>query len=644
MLIKRQKRLLVILQKMDYWCKSSLLAEKLEVTTRTIRNDVSGVNCEYPDLIESSSSGYRLNPGISLPAELFATDKYAGKEERIPYLLSRFLVAHEEINLYDIADELFVSYQTIEKDIREMELQLNNFGLHIHKKAEWLRVDGSEHNRRKLLSHLVYRELNNNLYDLINYSKEGFQDIELNTIKCILCDTMKKNGISANEFTINAIVLHLSISIRRIQENQIIGAEAYEQASLEKHEEFIFAKQVAEEIRQKLGVAFPLEEVCYLAHHMIGKIKPQLNGITLENLRKYIDGHYVDIATNLLTEVREAYGLDLYSKEGDTFIHFAFHIRYLIIRMRNGLKMKNPMEDWIKKEYPLIYEIAVFMAGMLSEMLKKNVCEEEIAFLAIYVGAFLENKHNQADPSKVKTLLVCPQYLTIQSTILSTLDKQMGHILDFANESGKIESDYSGQDVDLILSTIPLGSSKKASSQELVVISPFPKQEDFHKINGAVERIQQHKSKRKFADTTLSWFRKDIFFTSEGCDDEWDAIRKMGQHMQQLGYVGENFVQQVIRREMLSSTTYGDGFAIPHSTEMNANTTCIAVMMCKTPIKWGAFKVSMVFLIAIKLEDRHSFTTFYDLLAGLFNRQDNLEKLYNATDYDDFINRLREVL
>ncbi len=645
MLSKRQKHLLVILKEADEWCKSSFLAKNLKVTPRTIRNDVSCVNCEYKNLIKSSNSGYRLNSGLSLPIDVFSADKYAGKDERISYLLSKLLIAHGKMNLYDMADELFVSYQTIEKDVREMELQLKHFGLCMVKKAEWIKVEGSEYNRRKLLSNLIYRELNNNLYNLINYSWGDFKDTELNTIKHILCDILKENNISANEYTINALVLHLNISIQRIKENQIIGDDVYGQPSLDGYEEFILAKQVTQKIHSVLGVEFPLTEICYLAYHMIGKIKPKLDGITLESMEKYINQRYIDIAKNLLNEVREAYGLDLYSKKSDTFIHFVFHIRNLMVRMRNNLKMKNPIEDRLKKEYPLIYEIGVIMAGKLSDMLSKTVGEEEIAFLAIYVGAFLENKcYKETDNERVKTLLVCPQYMAIQSTILSTINKQMGDVLNFTKDCGKIEPDYSGYKVNLILSTIPLGVSQKTPMQEIVVIRPFPSKDDFEKISNAVERIQKYKSQRKFAETTLTWFRKKLFFTSDGCNNEWDAIRKIGNEMQKLGCVGNDFVKQVIRREKLSSTTYGGEFAIPHSTDMDANTTCIGVMMCRNPLKWGLFKVSIVFLIAINSDDRHSFTTYYDSLVGLLAHEENLKKLYGARDFDDFIGRIREIL
>ena len=97
MLSKRQKDLIRRLPAEADWIKGSSLAAKVSVTSRTVRNDINSINYEYPDLIESSASGYRLNPDADLPPAVFSTSKYAGREERISYILGKLLSQEEPL-------------------------------------------------------------------------------------------------------------------------------------------------------------------------------------------------------------------------------------------------------------------------------------------------------------------------------------------------------------------------------------------------------------------------------------------------------------------------------------------------------------------------------------------------------------------
>jgi lichenan operon transcriptional antiterminator len=643
MLSKRQKNLISILRDANNWRNSAFLAKELKVTRRTVRNDVSAINYEYPGLIESSNIGYHIPSSAVLPRGLFAADKYSGKDERANYLLSKLLTAKNGLNIYDLADDLFVSHPTIEKDIRQTADKLAEFQLKLTKKDTRVYVCGSEYNRRKMLNNLVYTELNGNLYELINYYRGFYEDVELYTVKRILCEVLTKNNVGADEYSINAIVLHIGIAANRVRNNQIISDEVCELLPWDQCEERKIAEQVAERMGRELKVTFPPEEVYSLAYNMMGKTKVQPNDISSSNLLESVGQDYIEIAKNLLNDVKIAYGLDLYDEKDDTFVRFAFHVRDMIIRMRSNLTIKNPLVGKLKNNYPMIYEIGIYIAGQLCDRLRKHASEEEISFLAIHVGALLENTHNkQTGLYRIPTLLVCPQYVTIQSSILSSLKKRMHDELNIVGVAETIEPDYSERGVEMILTTVNLSSAAKASWQEFVAIKPFPDTSDYHKIEDVVERIRRRKKQEEFAKTTRSWFHKNLFFIDIDCKNEWDAIELMGVRMHELGYVREDFTKEVIRREKLSSTTYGGRFAIPHSMEMNAYISCIAVMVCKKPLKWGEFTVSMVFLIAINQGNRHSFAQFYDTLAGLFIQEANLNSLFESRNYDDFIEELQQ--
>lgn len=55
---RRQEQLLKILAESDESMTASVLAEKMNVSVRSIRNYVSQLMAEYPDIVASSAKGY----------------------------------------------------------------------------------------------------------------------------------------------------------------------------------------------------------------------------------------------------------------------------------------------------------------------------------------------------------------------------------------------------------------------------------------------------------------------------------------------------------------------------------------------------------------------------------------------------------
>lgn len=642
MLTKRQKKLLSLLKDEPAWQKSTVLAAKLNVTTRTVRNDVNVVNYEHEGLIESSSLGYRISPSAELPDSFYNSSRYSGPEERITYLLSSLLTAEGEVDLYDLADDLYVSYQTIDKDAKQLEKELDKYGLTLQKKASIASVAGSESNRRRMLSRLVYSELNENLHEMTTY-RGYLEDAELYTIKKLLMEVFTENGISTNEYTLNSLMLHIAIAINRIRTGSIINDEEYSRTSIDGYEEYLLAKKIAARVEQQFGVDIPLEEVCSIAYHLLGKTKADYSGFSIDTIHQVMDESFISLAKELLADVKEAYDIDIYSDS--TFIRYLVHIRDLVIRARNGQSIQNPMKERFKNAYPMIYDIAVFVAQRIREKLGYQIGEDEIAYLAIHIGAGLEhNRIKEGYEGRAKTLIVCPQYPASREFIEAALAKRVGDSVYVMGTNNTLLPDYAVTGADMILTTIELPPSSKAPNQEVVLINPFPKGEDFVRIEAALENLRRRKMRTEFAQNALNWFDEKLYFTNQNCENEWDVIEYIGARLRQQGYVDDEFIAHVRKREQLSSTTYGGGFAIPHSVEMDAGKTCIAVMQCPKPIRWGEFTVSIVFLFAINKNNRKGFIDFYETLATLFLKPENLEQLHNAEDFKGFIQRLGDLL
>ncbi|MDY5276381.1 MAG: PTS sugar transporter subunit IIA [Erysipelotrichaceae bacterium] len=100
----------------------------------------------------------------------------------------------------------------------------------------------------------------------------------------------------------------------------------------------------------------------------------------------------------------------------------------------------------------------------------------------------------------------------------------------------------------------------------------------------------------------------------------------------------EDFHNQVISRENLSSTCFFDKFAIPHSNIQNALSTKLYVMVNNTKVTWNKSKINLVCLILIKRDTNDDFRKLY---AGLSDILYDNNILFNNTDkiknLDDFL-------
>lgn len=85
------------------------------------------------------------------------------------------------------------------------------------------------------------------------------------------------------------------------------------------------------------------------------------------------------------------------------------------------------------------------------------------------------------------------------------------------------------------------------------------------------------------ADAVSQLSASQIFLNQKASSKE-EAIRAVGQHLQDLGYVDAAYIDAMLAREALSSTYLGEGIAMPHGTaEAKAAVKKTGVVLCQYP-------------------------------------------------------------
>ena len=156
-------------------------------------------------------------------------------------------------------------------------------------------------------------------------------------------------------------------------------------------------------------------------------------------------------------------------------------------------------------------------------------------------------------------------------------------------------------------------------------------------VDEAIRKCEKEKTNKIIKKDLIQYFHQNLFFINEKPLSKEECISFLGQQLEDFGVVPSGFTQSVNDREELSSTCFFDHFAIPHSIELNAIKTTIAVMISKVPIKWEEQNVKFIMMLAINKEDRKNFMVLYDGIINLLCDYQNLNYILEAKNYNDFI-------
>ena len=123
---RRQRKLLALLRVQQKVVTSKELAAQMEVSDRTVRNDIQVLNevlASCGAKIETiRGKGLILRAADQSSAILnqlaYAEGSLQTKEERAQFLLMKLLLADKGIRADDLEDEMFISRTTLETDIR----------------------------------------------------------------------------------------------------------------------------------------------------------------------------------------------------------------------------------------------------------------------------------------------------------------------------------------------------------------------------------------------------------------------------------------------------------------------------------------------------------------------------------------------
>lgn len=254
--------------------------------------------------------------------------------------------------------------------------------------------------------------------------------------------------------------------------------------------EYEMSKELAKHLEDRFHIAYSDAEIYEMTLLIVSRATNiDYQSIDENNLEDFVGRDCLNLVHELIEDIHTYYDIDL--SEQEFLIRFALHIKNLLVRSRNNYFSKNPLTESIKISCPLIYDAAVNLARTIKDKTNVSINDDEIAYIAFHLGSALETQKNLT--SKVKTILYCPNYYSLNSRITDTLYQNFENDLLITNILTDESQMQKVSEMDLIITTIPLASPVQIPTLRISIIL---NQHDLSNLRNKISEIQNQKKKR----------------------------------------------------------------------------------------------------------------------------------------------------
>ncbi|GAA1984636.1 BglG family transcription antiterminator [Microbacterium pumilum] len=633
------------------WATAATLADALGVTPRSIRSYVTALNARVPTgaAVESGPQGYRADVDASTALRVSGTDAGTPRA-RLHTLVRALLDEPEGIDVFETAESLHVSAATLDADLARVRGLLGGTELTLERSASRARLRGSEMAQRRLLSRLAHDEMDAGSFDLLALRRTLGEDsvgaAAFGPFKTDLVAELGTLGYFVNEIGIGDVVMHIAIAADRVSQDRGLESGAIDARPAQQEVAAIIARLA----RRHLGIELGQGDLQHLATLVLTRVVAPGNDAPVDHARSRLDPEVEAAVREVVETAAGEFLVDIVYE--DFILRLALHVQNLQHRAREQAWSRNPLTRSLKSTYPMIFEVAVFIASRLQERLGIPLPDDEIAYIAMHVGGRLE-RSRRADQLLTATI-VCPGYYDLHELLRSSVDRSLGQAIEVVGVETRVDPDWGSIDTDLVLTTI----DPDEPADRIVKIQPFLTGADIERVQAAAGRIRRARRLARLRAELERYFDASAFVhgldhldpsasdrSGPAATSEERVIRHLGSRLVASGVIDDDYVERAIHREQLSSTAFTDALAVPHALEMTATRTAIAIGIADPSIPWGGGRVQVVALVAFSETDREAFQTVFEQFVEVFSERESVQRIVRrATDFSGFLDELVAVI
>ena len=547
-------------------------------------------------------------------AQNSTTDYLNDPKKRNSYILSRLLLDSDYINVYDLADELAISPSLLRNCLKQISAILEKYNIDlIHSHLCGYKVKGDENDLRRCLMHECRTQI-----DINELLATPQLNVDIETIEKIVDETLKDYDIAITRDGMRSLTLHIMLCIYRCETDNVIKESTSLEPYLRSSTEYFVINAINRKIKSIYGIDLPVEELMYLTMHLAGKQRRARH----ERIVVKVSNDALVFYNKLLRNIYRYAHIDLFDDE-ELRASLLNHIVPFLTRYENNNQVvKSELLD-IKNQYPLAYDlVSSGLYHLTVEVGKPSVSDAEMGYFALHIALALEKQKHTAAPINVAVVGQEEEINSLYSLITFKLNEQFeGAINTISFFPVETVTQKQVENCRMVLNTTPM----ILPFQHVFKISPYLSMEDIEYIRRALDLFQTNDH---FDDV----FIPVLFDHLKGNDPKsvlTDFVDQLKYHVD----LPDHFVDELMKRENFTSTSYHTAIAVPHPLENPDHLNFIAVGRTDKPVNWGKNNVELIFLTC--LYGNHEFNVrFFHKIAILSQNR----KIVNALleRYDDF--------
>lgn len=638
----------------DQYITSMELATHLTCSDRTVRNylkSLVGMPTSQTGwkIIAKQGHGYRFiidNKDIYqkfLQKEVLgeaSTEAIEGIDDRYNYILNKLLFEQESIYFDDLADELYVSRSTLSSDFKKIRQDLSKYDLRIESKPKrGVYVTGDERNiRRFIIEFFFHDKFFQILHNYIKIEVSG-RPISLEELTIIVLDECRQGQLKLSDFVIQNLVIHIALSLKRIGEGfQIKQLDSWSMD--EYREEGKIAEKILKRVYHSTGLKFPKEEVDYITLHLVSKGNLQTNKCEKEDVAQQIRKQLLFVLGQSNFTHEYPFKNDFQLIEG-----LVAHLSTLFVRLKNHVKMDNPLLAEIQNRYAGVLEMTGNILSAMPIFANEKLSDDEVAYVALH---FMTSLERLKEKQKFNILVICATGYGSAQMLKHRIDNELGNLVRIVDVIGYYEiNDERLKNIDFIISSIDL--SNLVFNIPVFTVSIFLNSDEIREIRHKISLLKPIKNYKLDQETNVvesdqerifdAYFSLECFAVLNEVNKD-QVIDSLLQRMSQGE--DEQFVPKmkdlIEQREEMSSIVFSDTVAVPHPIKAYAKGHKIGVALVPEGVVWSPEypKIKLVFLPSPSVFGNEDLSNLTSKIILLLEQEELQEQMINCQTFTDF--------
>ncbi|WP_233879504.1 BglG family transcription antiterminator [Virgibacillus halodenitrificans] len=620
------------------------LASTIQVTARTIRNDIRDIN----KVVQKKGGSIKSTRGIGYELEIVNDEAFKSflqevarsvntstnktletSEARINWIIRILLLEKKFIKLDDVADKLYISKSTLQNDLIEVRKILASYNLTLESKPYYgVKVQGKELHVRFCLSEYLFNR-NSFTINMKNELNNILSKQEITSIQNIILEKVRENEIEISDIGLNNLIVHFAIACKRIRDRNYISLAPKDFEGIYSQIEYEVAKDIVTEIEVALDVEFPKTEIAYIGIHLLGTKKIAKTNINRQEFESFVKSELRDVIKEIISKIDHRLGLRL-REDKELTIALGLHLKPAINRLQYGMNVRNPMVEEIKINYPLAFDAAILAGQILNERLGINIDEDEAGYIALHISAAMYREN--VNRNVKRCIIVCASgvgsAMLLKYKLQSTYNQiEIVDTIDYYRlEETPLE------EIDFIITTIPID---KDLPVPVIIINTILGTKDLSKIEGFLQNKNENKA---------SFIHEELIFLQKDFQTREEVIKYLVNELEMANHVDHTFSESVLERERISPTSFGNLVAIPHPMEPQTTETFCTICTLKRPIDWGGNRVQFICLLSVGENKAPDLRHMYDILIEIIEDEQKIKRLLNCNEKKKFVALLNSIV